>query len=308
MGCCESVYSCARDVCNLTNGTPNRNNRNESYNSDELLLQKVNANNIYNKFNIKDHKKKWKIGDNIISSSKHSMILLAEIRTDISNTYVAKITQRNNEIECYNKINHPSVIKMYDYYYNEFGQILFVEYIPNNDLFDYISNVNLDDMQILSIFKQIANCIQYLHSIGIAHRDMKLENILYTINYTDQIQSDIRIKLCDFDLSTIDEENSIDLCGTLTYYSPEMIKQKEYNLYSNDIWCLGIILYVLKYKQYPFEIQKILDKQASFDLESRITEEDKESTIGKLIKMILKPESERINIKDLCKILRNDDN
>ena len=71
-----------------------------------------------------------------------------------------------------------------------------MEFAPYGDLLSliqksYSNNNNISENTCLFIFKQIITAVNYLHSNGICHRDIKLENILIGENYT--------IKLCDFE-------------------------------------------------------------------------------------------------------------
>lgn len=319
MGCCESLYLYTRETLNGTNNHPDNKEHRK-----ELLLREVKTNNIYNKFNIREYRSQWKITQNTITLSKHSIIYLAEKIHDsvLPVNYVAKVTTLNNEIECYNLIanRHKSIINMYDYYTNDFGQILFLEYVPNTDLFNFIMENTISDKIIIDIFKQLVEVVKFLHNIKIAHRDLKLENILYLIE-----NDRIHIKLCDFDLSTINTTISIDPCGTIMYFSPEMVKEDSYNVYAHDMWCLGIILYSMKYKRAPFNIRRIMDidmnglstdtitnikdkidNQLTLSLNMRdINDSDPDVIlINNILTKLLVPKDRRANINELDLLLK----
>ena len=87
-----------------------------------------------------------------------------------------------------------------------------------------------------------------MHEIGIAHRDLKLENIL--------LNRDKNIKIIDFGLSNkYNKENGELLqssCGSPCYAAPEMIKGIQYHGLDTDIWSSGILLYLMLCKSFPF--------------------------------------------------------
>lgn len=73
-----------------------------------------------------------------------------------------------------------------------------------------------------SIFRQIVSAVDYCHFKDIAHRDIKLENIMIDANYS--------IKLIDFGFATIvqDGRKSRTFCGTPSYMAPELVRKEEY--------------------------------------------------------------------------------
>lgn len=100
-----------------------------------------------------------------------------------------------------------------------------------------------------SIFDQILNGIEYIHSQKLIHRDLKPSNILFSIDNT--------VKIGDFGLVSAFGEGKVDgvehneLGGTKLYMSPEQIHRQSYNQ-KVDIYAIGVILFELL---YPFSTQ-----------------------------------------------------
>ena len=91
--------------------------------------------------------------------------------------------------------------------------------------------------------------IYYLHSYGIIHRYLKLDNILMT-----DLSDKADIRLVDFGVSKIigDEEKCTEPYGTLSFVAPEILEGKPYDK-SVDLWSLGIITYALLCGFLPFD-------------------------------------------------------
>lgn len=134
---------------------------------------------------------------------------------------------------------HPNVLK----YENPPSRptYLLMEYCCHGDLYSLLSQQLtqcFDEHVAIHIFSQITQGVQFLHNIvGIAHRDLSLENILLDAHWCP--------KICDFGLSTIASRPSSDVVGKLFYMAPEVIAGQVYNPIQADIWSLGIILFIM---------------------------------------------------------------
>mmetsp|Transcript_3532 Transcript_3532/g.2566 ORF Transcript_3532/g.2566 Transcript_3532/m.2566 type:complete len:143 (-) Transcript_3532:6-434(-) len=121
---------------------------------------------------------------------------------------------QKREIEVLKICQHPNVIRLLDVFENPEYIYIVLEYCAGGDLFHYLDKRDFKVTEDLArhIAHQIAAAIYYLHSYGIAHRDLKLENILMT-DSTDQAE----LKLVDFGLSKMvgPNETSNDPFGTL---------------------------------------------------------------------------------------------
>ena len=96
--------------------------------------------------------------------------------------------------------------------------------------------------------KSIISAIDYIHSFGIAHRDLKpgtskIENILFANK-----QDFSSVKIIDFGLSAKYDMLSLihlnNKCGTFIFMAPEVMQNFSYSN-NVDIWSIGIILYML---------------------------------------------------------------
>ena len=129
-------------------------------------------------------------------------------------------------------------------------QYIILDYVSNLDLFYYVKNSNeIDENKIKSLFYRILEIVDQCHSKGICHRDLKLENIL--------LDNECNPILCDFGFAGFSEEEDGSGClteflGTNYYASPEILRQIPYNGIKCDIFSLGVILFCLVFKSFPF--------------------------------------------------------
>ena len=111
-----------------------------------------------------------------------------------------------------------------------------LEYLEKGELLDYISSPKqgLSELYSKLIFSKILNGIQSCHNMGVCHRDIKLENILVTNDYSP--------KLCDFGFATKNEPDLSEYIGTQDHAAPEVISHKPYDGFKADIFSLGVTL------------------------------------------------------------------
>ena len=144
-------------------------------------------------------------------------------------------------------------VNTFDNNFNSFKIML--PYYEDGDLFTFIkSNQILNLMDIKNIFSKLLIPVKYCHDKNIIHIDLKLENFLIKKNIDNSIKD---IILIDFGMSYKFNSKNIndnyvylEKCyGTPEYINPEL-KKKIYGKFT-DIWCLGVILYIMLFKKYP---------------------------------------------------------
>ena len=95
-----------------------------------------------------------------------------------------------------------------------------------------------------------------MHSKGVLHRDIKLDNILLT--------SEGDVKICDFGVSKLVQNKNhtqTEQCGTPAYIAPEVFRGKGYKGFQSDIWSAGVVLYAMLYGTVPFKATNMVELQ-----------------------------------------------
>lgn len=102
----------------------------------------------------------------------------------------------------------------------------------------------LNEEQAYALFSQIVKGVKYMHDHNVAHRDLKLTNILVDDEYT--------VKIIDFGFACEANDKHRMYCGTPSYMAPEIVEKKSYLPKPVDIWSLGVVLYKLLSGEYAF--------------------------------------------------------
>ena len=155
-----------------------------------------------------------------------------------------------NEINILKKMDHPNILKIFEFYSNKEEYSIVTELCEGGELFqEIIDKGPFSEKYSAYVMYQILSAVNYCHNMNIIHRDLKPENILITDKNEIGLPT---IKICDFGTSKIIEKGAVQrsLVGSSYYIAPEVIK-KNYTE-KCDIWSCGVILYILLSARPPF--------------------------------------------------------
>ena len=148
-------------------------------------------------------------------------------------------------------LQHPNIVQMHDFFTDSNNFYLVLDYCPGGDLAEYlVSQPPMREQQVATVFKQIVSAIAFVHSHGVAHRDLKPQNILITSFPT--------VKVTDFGLcGYIDDKKMKTFCGSPCYTAPECLQGVQYEGAQADVWSLGVILYEMVTGDHPWNVTNI---------------------------------------------------
>ncbi|KAI0628759.1 kinase-like domain-containing protein, partial [Trametes polyzona] len=158
-------------------------------------------------------------------------------------------------------IAHPSIVSYLHSFSTPSHHCLVLEHISGGELLDLIDNqesyARIDESLVRRIWGELCKAVAWMHSVGLVHRDIKLENILLTTDpFQRPLPSSSLIKLTDFGLSRfIDPEQPqlTTLCGSESYAAPELVMGRPYDGRETDAWACGVVLYALASRRLPFD-------------------------------------------------------
>ncbi|EEB09309.1 CAMK/CAMKL/KIN4 protein kinase Ppk1 [Schizosaccharomyces japonicus yFS275] len=206
----------------------------------------------------------WRLKDkNDVSSDMPPQFAIKVVRTPAPNSSLAHRLSR--EIAILRHVGeHPHILRYYETVETAHHVGIVLGYASGGELFNYILTCRrLLDPEAAKMFAQLVSGVAYLHSRGIVHRDLKLENIL--------LDGQRNVVIADFGFATTFGEAARlvghrygslagqDLfstsCGSPCYAAPELVSC-ESGLYAGtqaDVWSCGVILYAMLAGYLPFD-------------------------------------------------------
>ncbi|KAI8338503.1 kinase-like domain-containing protein [Chlamydoabsidia padenii] len=156
-------------------------------------------------------------------------------------------------------LHHPNIIDILDMV-QEDGQFYQVMSYAPNDLFNIVMSGMMSRGEIACCWRQLLNGLDYLHeSMGIAHRDLKLDNLVL-----DQYGI---VKIIDFGCSTVFKypfESSFlmvkGVCGSDPYIAPEQYTQSKYDPRLSDLWSCALIFICMTIRRFPWRVPRLSDR------------------------------------------------
>jgi len=157
-------------------------------------------------------------------------------------------------------LDHPYVIGVRDQVEMDRNMFIFMELAGRGELFNrVIQSGLLSEEEARPYFKQLMEAVTFMHAKGVAHRDLKLENVLLAAGADG---SDV-CKVCDFGLAhryEVDGTGKVlknkllnETCGSKSYAAPEVLDGRGYDGFDADGWSCGICLFAMLAGFFPLD-------------------------------------------------------
>jgi len=146
-------------------------------------------------------------------------------------------------------LSHPNIVTVHDVAQSDGDTPAFIamEYVEGRTLKEILdSPESMSHRRTADLVVQIAAALEYAHSMGVVHRDIKPGNILIT--------PEDKVKITDFGIALVNAPNITNhgqLLGTPNYMAPEAIEDDNVD-HRADLFSLGVVLYELLTRHKPF--------------------------------------------------------
>jgi calcium-dependent protein kinase len=185
-----------------------------------------------------------------------------EYAIKIVNKSTGKSSRIERELKLLKDVDHPNIVRLFAAYDTD-DQVGFVMEVCTGGHIGLIAEMRsepLSEIRSRSIMEQLLSAVSHMHSRGICHRDIKLQNILL-----EDTRPNAQIKLIDFGFGTrfIGALPLKTRCGTLYTTAPEVFRQN----YDErcDVWSCGVVCYILLCGERPFVAKNSKNRQTGKD-------------------------------------------
>jgi protein kinase A len=191
-----------------------------------------------------------------------------------------------NEIKVLNAVDHPFIVKLQASWQDHRSIYMLMDFVNGGELFSVIQRKRrIPEDQARLWIAELVLAFEHLHSMDIAYRDLKPENVL--------MDTEGHLRLADFGFAKVVETRLWTMCGTPEYLAPEVIKRKGHGC-GVDWWALGILIYEVLAGNAPFTAGTAMGIYEKIVRGEYKTPPHFSPTAKDLIKKLLRDKSQRL--------------
>jgi len=178
-----------------------------------------------------------------------------KVAAKVISTHRMKASAVLREVTVMKKMKHDNIIGMLQHEEKDHNHLIYMELAEGGELFSRVINSGmLKEEEAMKYFGQLMSAVAYMHSQGVVHRDLKLENVL--------LDAKDNCKVCDFGLAhmydmTKDGKPILvtlqEVCGSKSYCAPEVLAGLGYDGFPMDVWSCGICLFAMLAGFFPLD-------------------------------------------------------
>uniref|UniRef100_A0A7S0IUL1 Protein kinase domain-containing protein n=1 Tax=Calcidiscus leptoporus TaxID=127549 RepID=A0A7S0IUL1_9EUKA len=156
------------------------------------------------------------------------------------------------EINAMKILRHPHVVRLHEVINTPAKIFMVMEYAAGGDMLTYLNTYEqlVPEVRVQELFRGMIAGLHFCHTLGVYHRDLKLENLLLHAG---------QVKIGDFGMARITKSAGFceTLCGSPDYAAPEILcEASTYDGQLSDVWSAGVILFALLCRYLPFQAER----------------------------------------------------
>lgn len=199
----------------------------------------------------------WQVVDPLDQGSLRALKLV-----QLADAGQAAFVRARREAKILAHLTHPSLCACHGFFEDlDRGLVgVVLDLVQGRPLDEVVKEGQADQVQRMSVMRQVAEVLAHVHAGGLAHRDLKPANILVTDNFWNGPDSPGTVKLVDFGIAvTIGNPHKLTsvggVIGTIPYLSPELFEPRERlsseESCARDVFAFGVIAYELHFGGHP---------------------------------------------------------
>lgn len=171
--------------------------------------------------------------------------------TEPEKEYVKKVTA---EFCIGSTLHHVNIIETLDIIQEGQNFYEIMEFAPN-DLFNIVMSGKMTREEIACCWRQLLNGVEYMQQMGLAHRDLKLDNMV--------LDERGIVKIIDFGCAVVNKyphetrvHKSKGICGSDPYIAPEQFTEPDYDARLTDLWSCAIVFICMSIRRFPWRLPR----------------------------------------------------
>lgn len=205
----------------------------------------------------------------VLDERKNNIVAGKIIKLGLTSSTMLQRQESEKELLVMERVRHPYIVDVYCHFVvkspEEELMFIFMQLADGGNFSIFLKKYGpMLENKAKLYYAQMLCGVNHMHNMFIAHRDIKLQNILL-VTFPKSITGDYLVLIADFGVSHV-MENQIDqyqnttLCGTPAYMSPEILQKKAYSPFQADVYALGVVLFMLMTGVFPFNVRQLPNK------------------------------------------------
>ncbi|KAI2797896.1 hypothetical protein RDWZM_007547 [Blomia tropicalis] len=229
------------------------------------------------------------------------------VQVDLNKPQAKLDKDLKRELTIMHGLRHPNCMAVVDLFRTRIRVYIVMNFMPNGNIGNRVRKSGpLCEWNVKCWWPPIVRAVRYLHLNKIAHRDLKLDNILLDQHFNPIVSDFGFSRFIELDDNGQQLPLNETFCGTLSHHSPQMLMRQPYLPFGVDVWCLGIMFFIMLNQKYPFEKregkQRMYQRQMEKDYHLKPEIKTKVSQQAtQMIDFLLEPnQTLRPNVDQIC--------